>query len=587
MKIRDRLLTSRYLPFFLAILAAVLILPALWTGWQLDDITHRYFLLHYPDIQGKERSPFELFSFLDGNPDRNHAMMDLGLLPWWTIEQLRLSFWRPLSSFTHWLDYALWPQSGELMHLQSLVWFGLLIAVVTLVYRRFMGFSWVAGLAALLYAIDDAHGVSAGWLAGRNTLLGALFGVLVLFFHDRWRKEKWAVGAFLAPMCLLVGLLSGESALGVISYLVAYAIFLDDAPGRRRIATLAPYAAVTLVWLAAYAVGGHGTWGSGFYVDPLSEPIAFVRAMIERGPILLLDQWAFPPSSIYLFSPPGVLKAMWLWALVVIVVLVIMLLPLLRADRMARFWGVGMVLSIPLFCATMPHSRLLFFAGLGGMGLLAQWLEGYRNKVHWLPVHRGWRATARVFVVFMIFIHVVVAPILLPLNAVSAALAQPYLQDPAEQAQLGPGIAERDLVIVNPPIVFYATHFGAVRIINGLSVPRRMRILAPGLTPLHIDRPDDRTLVLRPEGGFLASPFDNVFRGSQYPMHAGERVALTTMTVEVTKLTQDGRPAEVAFHFSVPLEDPSLKWLQWMDDGYVRFEPPAVGTTITLPAASI
>ena len=411
MKIRDRLLTHTRLPVFLAALAVILALPSLWTGWQLDDITHRYFLLEYPDIQGKVCSPVDLFAFLDGNPERTRAMMDLGLLPWWTVEKLRLSFWRPLSSLTHWLDYRLWPQSGALMHLQSLLWFGLLIGAATLVYRRFLGLTWVAGLAALVYAIDDAHGLPAGWLAGRNGMLGALFGILVLYFHDKWRRDNWRAGSFLALLSLILGLLSGESALGVIAYLVAYALFLERSPVRHRMMTLMPYAAVTCVWLVVYALRGYGTWGSGFYVDPLSEPFAFVRTVIERGPILLLDLWAFPPSSMYILYPPDVVNIVWMWALAFIAILVIMMLPLLRRDPTARFWGLGMILSLPLICATMPHSRLLFFAGLGGMGLLAQWITSYKERAQWLPVRGGWRILAKAFFVFMILIHLIIAPI--------------------------------------------------------------------------------------------------------------------------------------------------------------------------------
>ena len=38
-------------------------------------------------------------------------------------------------------------------------------------------------------------------------------------------------------------------------------------------------------------------------------------------------------------------------------------------------------------------------------------------------------------------------------------------------------------------------------------------------------------------------------------MSRGERVELTGMTAEVVELTDDGRPAEVAFRLKEPLED--------------------------------
>jgi hypothetical protein len=56
--------------------------------------------------------------------------------------------------------------------------------------------------------------------------------------------------------------------------------------------------------------------------------------------------------------------------------------PLLRRSATARFWGGGMALALVPACATLPANRLLFFVGLGGMGLLAEFLTSgpMRNK---------------------------------------------------------------------------------------------------------------------------------------------------------------------------------------------------------------
>lgn len=67
-------------------------------------------------------------------------------------------------------------------------------------------------------------------------------------------------------------------------------------------------------------------------------------------------------------------------------------------------------------------------------------------------------------------------------------------------------------------------------------------------------------------------------------MQLGDTVELTAVTVEVIALTDDGRPAEVAFSFSVPLEDPSLRWLAVTTDGYIPFTVPAVGETVLVPS---
>ena len=65
-------------------------------------------------------------------------------------------------------------------------------------------------------------------------------------------------------------------------------------------------------------------------------------------------------------------------------------------------------------------------------------------------------------------------------------------------------------------------------------------------------------------------------------MKKGDTVRLTGLMVEVTGVTNDGRPKEVLFRFDVPLEDPSLRWIVFKDLAYVPFTPPAIGETISI-----
>lgn len=580
-----RVLVLRPLPIVLAIMAVLLAMPAVWTGWQQDDLVQRFFLLGNAGPHGERQSAVDLFEFLDGSPTRNQDLMDAGVLPWWTLPTLRLSFWRPLSALSHWLDYLLWPQSGPLMHLQSLLWFAALVVAATLLYRRIIGAAWVAGLAALFFALDDAHGLAAGWLANRNALIAGLFGVLALISHHRWRQEAWKPGAVLGPGLLLLALLGGESALAVCGYLFAYALFMESGDWRARVASLIPAAVVTTVWLVWYALRGYGTSGSGFYVDPLSEPRQFLAAVAWKAPVLLADQWALPPSSIVLFVPDQYRVFLVVWALAVLGLIAVFLVPLLRFSRTARFWAAGMILSIPLVCSTMPHGRLLLFAGIGAFGLLAHWLEGVWSGAEWVPANRLWRGGARAVAVGFLVVHIVLAAASLPLNATSATFAQRYIQDPALRLSAAEEFRGQDLVILNHPVPFLAHYFQTARVLAGFPAPARVRVLAPGVVPLRIQRFDDRTLVIRPEGGFLVSPFDRVFRSASYPMQVGQSVALEGMTVEIMEVTVDGRPAQAAFRFSRPLEDTSLRWVQWEGVGYVPFELPGVGEVREIPAA--
>ena len=55
-----------------------------------------------------------------------------------------------------------------------------MVGALAALYRRLMGATAAAGLAALFYAIDDAHGPPVAFLANRNAMMATLFGVLAV-----------------------------------------------------------------------------------------------------------------------------------------------------------------------------------------------------------------------------------------------------------------------------------------------------------------------------------------------------------------------------------------------------------------------
>jgi hypothetical protein len=97
-------------------------------------------------------------------------------------------------------------------------------------------------------------------------------------------------------------------------------------------------------------------------------------------------------------------------------------------------------------------------------------------------------------------------------------------------------------------------------------------------------RVDEISLRLRYEDGPFIGPLGTLWRGPDRPMHVGQLVELEGMTTEVLEITESGEPREVLFTFDAPLEDDSLRWVQWEDGLFVPFEPPALGETVRLPA---
>lgn len=570
----------------IAMLGAVLMLPSLRAGLLFDDYHVKLLMQNSNSPLRLLKSPLDMFRLLDGNIVHNKALMDYGFLPWWTDEAVKAAFWRPVASFTHWVDYLLWPDTPALMHAQSVLWYAALAAAVTLLYQRVMGMTAVAIIAAFLYCVDDAHVVPIGFLANRNALLAALFGVLTLLAHSKWRDERWRLGALLAPCMLALSLLSKEEGIATVAYLVAFALLMDGAPLRRRLLTLAPYAVVIVIWRIMWSHLGYGVAHIGPYVDPLREPLRYAMSLLTNAPILIMGQLAAPPADLSLILQSGMLRWFGAAAWVFVVLVAAAWLPLLRRDRVARFWALGMVLALIPLCTTFPADRMLLFIGLGAMGLMAQFLQRIVAAPMEWPRQRLWRTVVLVLAGVFVIRHAVISPLNLPIRAASPmgpqyVLDRLYLKQPP-----GPQIEKQDLVVINAPTIFVVMTSPLVWASENAPMPKHMRVLSSSLfQPVDVRRMDEKTLVVRPSPGFLAWLDDRLCRGEDRPMTVGQKVNLTGMSVEVTALTWDGRPAEAIFRFDVPLEDQSLKWLQWKDGGFLPFTPPPVGQSVTVKAS--
>lgn len=590
----------------LPLVAVLLASPAVWTGWHSDDLAHRLVLTGRDSFPAQSSSPMGLFLFVDGDAVRTRAAIESGLLPWWSRQDVRIAFWRPLSALTHIADYQLWPDSAALMHLHSLLWFAALVAAAAGLYRRLIQPAWTAVLAGLLFALDDAHADAAGWLASRNLLVAGVFGIAALIAHDRWRRDGWRPGLIVAPLLLLLALLCGEAAVGVVGFLVAHAVFLDPGRRRARLAALVPAGVVVVAWQLAYQRLGYGTLGSGIYIDPGHEPWRFLTGVLERAPLQLLAQWAFPPSDLYVSMSPFATGAVMSAAVVVVLLLFYVSGPLLARDPVARFWALGMVLALVPNCATIPADRVLLFVGLGAFGLMARIMAVWRASAGKAVSPRSFGKMRELTCGALVLIHLVAAPILLPVRALRLGKFAELADQFADSLPADPLPAGQRLIMCNAPSGLWGGFLRIIRASRGLPVPAQVLALASGGEPVEVERLDDVTLAVRPVGGYLAPPThplstpadrkrwmhpaymsrraNLVYRNLTELPALGWQRTLGGVNVQVTKLTRDGRPAEATFRFDVSLEDQSLRWMQWKRGEYVSFTPPALGERVVLPA---
>lgn len=556
-------------PGLVALAAMVLGLPALWSGFQVDDYFHRgVFLGHAHNLETTAQPLMDLFTFVDGDPVRTQAMMDRGFLPWWTLKTADLSFFRPVTALTHWLDYYFWPETPMLMHLQSLLWYGLLVLVAGRLYRSLSPTLPFAGLALLLFAVDHTHALPISWLANRNALISTVLGVLTVLWYRRGQqtgKPQWTVPAALS---LLLGLLANEGTVAACAYLFAHALFLDQRKLSQRMGSLIPYAVIVLGWRWVYNALGFGVTGSRFYIDPLHSPLDFIKALTERPLVLFLGQWTGPPSDFHIFLPSNWRLALMFFGVLVLCLLIKIATPVLRKDHTARFWALGMALSLIPVSATFPNDRLLLFSGLGAFGLMAR-LIAFQDPS---PLQK--RAAQ-----CLLILHLILAPILLPARILILQYALSDVNHSVQNADLPEDLSNKTVIILNGPSIFHTSHFTAIHQMQGGQPPQAAFSLAPVLFEGSlIRRINSHTLEVTPQQGY---PWF-LCRDNHHPFQKGDVVQTAEMKVEVMSVDQSGKPQTVRFHFKKPLEDPSYLWLEYRRRTYDIVEPPAQGAAIHL-----
>lgn len=592
-----RALSSRRAPFAIIALALLLASPSLSTGLVADDYYHALILAGGHSLPGVPDDPWALFRWADGTVAMSTAFMEVGMVGWWSDPQLLMSFMRPVSVLTHRLDHRLYPDTPWLMHAHTLLWFaGALFGLsrlyprVALAGQRVSGqgrdgagqtgrVSMGANLCLLLFALDDAHGLSLSWVANRNAVVALCLAVPVLLLHDRARRERSRAAAAAGPALLLCSLLAGEVALAACAYLFAYGMFLDPMGRRRGLLSIAPHAVVVVGWSIAYRALGFGARGSGLVVDPGSEPLRFAFALAERLPALLAAQLALPPADLWEFygTVTPWLPGLMLGAVcVVLLLLAVAMRDLWKTDPAARFWALGMLLAAVPVCAQFPHDRLLMFVGVGGMGLvgrlLARWLTGQLGGL------------ARVVAVGLVALHLVLGPTLLPVRVRAPADIRKMIGAADATIDQRPGVEQRTVVLINPPADAYAGYIPPLREAEGRPRPAHLHWLATAASEVEVERLDDHTLRVRPRLGFLARASERMQRGDRAPMRVGHRVVLTEMTITVTESTPAGRPLEVLARFTRPFSDPQLYFQAWSHGRFVPFEVPPRGKPVTLPA---
>jgi hypothetical protein len=557
-------------------------MPLWGVGYLLDDNLHTWVLRGHA-FPGGPHGSWDLYRFADGGEGLAQAKRE-GYFPWWASPDLKLSFFRPLPSLWRAADHALWGDSAVMPHVEASVVYALLVLVAAKLYGRMLG-GVTAGLATLLFAVDDAHSLVVGWIANRYGLLAMVFGLLALLLAwppsgldaaDDAPPPLWR--RVLAPLCFLLALLCGELALGVFGYLVALAWFhpRGRAAGLRA---LSPHVGVLALYGVVYVALGYGGGGNEFYVDPVRSPGTFLLAVVERLPRLVVAQLALPPAELWQMLPPG---GRWLYAALTIALSAALISAILRAiepTRVVKVLGLGALLAIVPVCATNPTDRLLLIPGFGAFGVLAIFFtQGWRQRGP-----RSRRALAGVLAV----VHLVLAPVLLPLSTLNLASSMgAFIQRGHASLPSDGAIADQHVVVLSTPDALLTYNMFTLQLLEPPPRARGVALVsiqdrgAPSLT-----RTGERTFAVENADGQNFGLFTGVFRDG--PVEVGERHETDVMTVTVAATRpEDGALLGIDVELRVPPE--RLRFLVWRGrSGFEEVTLPSEGQSMALPATRL
>jgi hypothetical protein len=554
---------ARIVQLLVFALGILLFLPSLRTPFLLDDYIHRSM------VEGTfpaHRAPYDLYDFVN---DGDRAVLAArGILPWWIHPELKIRFFRPLSSLLLWGDHSIVGPNPLVMHLHSLAWWIAAVLATRSFYRGFLS-PRATLMATTIFALAPCHALPLAWLANREVLVSLTFGVLGLAAYVRFREQRRLRDGLSAAALFLLCLLGGEYGLAFGGYVAAYELARSDGL-RKRGSGLAPFLGPAALYLGVRARLGYGTAGSGFYSDPLTQPISFLSTAPRRFFTQIADAWLTIDAEAWSPTTP-----LWILGGVCAIGAAALYVPLRRLFASIasppRWLVTGSLVALVPTLAVVPSSRLLGIAYVGVAPIVALLIEYV-----WFTAKKEDRSEvlthAALLLAFAHFIHGPVTGWLIGREFRASALE--FREHVAWLRQEIPDASNADVVLVRG---FGRQFFAPFAIDPGGRLPSRWRILAHAGHVLMF-RIDDHTLrlVVPKDKSLFPAGDGNLFRSPELPLHRGDELDVPGMHVVIEEVGTEG-PRQATFTFDQELDGSGAIWIAEVHDGFEEVRLPTVG----------
>jgi hypothetical protein len=332
--------------------------------------------------------------------------------------------------------------------------------------------------------------------------------------------------------------------------------------------------------LTAYGAFGFGARGSGAYLSPFSDPLAFAGAALVRAPELAAELYGSVPSVIAgTLAPAGERVLAVLGALITLGVgsLIWRCRAGLGPELVRRLsWlGLASLLCLVPMAGGFIGGRMLPLASIGSAAVVGSVLD-----VLWREAKAGGRWRAYALAGLLALPHLGFAPLVrlaMPLTFLQMEQAERKVAREAEIDSCPNGSTAYLLPGSDPTVALYAS------VALGFFEPKRAARLG-GMVPLSLSprdlllrRDPDDSFELLMQGDPRLSPFEALYRKA--PERVGDQVRTRGLQVDVLA-TDEGAPTRIRLRFAGG--DARACLLRW-HAGALRRLSLAPGTSLSLP----
>lgn len=265
-------------------------------------------------------------------------------------------FYRPLISVGHALEYGLYGLNPAGFILTNILLHILNTILVFYLLQRLLPATRLALAAAVVFAIHPIQVEAVANIAGRSNLFSALFILAAFnaFLKNEIGSKWWLV---LSGICFGAGLLSKESAAVFVLVLCAYMLFLRNPGEKGSVGKLAPFFAVTFLFVIFRRwLGLLSFWETRDVAQIFTQFAAFLKGVLVYVKLIVFptDIYFDRAERVLALSDPG----LWLTISAWIFLAAILIISRKRLSPTAKF------LIVWFFIELIPVSQLIRSVGV-------------------------------------------------------------------------------------------------------------------------------------------------------------------------------------------------------------------------------